>query len=212
MPPCGGVPYSERVEEEAETFVGLFVRHAERAEDLGLHVLAVDTDGAGAKLVAVEDDVVGEGADGPLVGGEAAGLDVVLVRRGEGMVRGVPGLALLVPLVHGEVGDPDELEVGGGAGLGEAAVLVGELCAKFEAERADALVYPLRIVVPQGGRAELGGDDGDEVGGSERGNAETGSKCGGDGVGQRREGWVGAQAGDIEEVEAAVTEAAAALR
>ena len=125
------------------------------------------------------------------------------------MVRGVPGLALLVPLVHGEVGDPDELEVGGGAGLGEAAVFVGELCAKFEAERADALVDPLRIVVPHGGRAELGGDDGDEVGGSERGNAETGSKCGGDGVGQRREGWVGAQAGDIEEVEAAVTEAGA---
>ena len=63
------------VEEEAETFVGLFVRHAERAEDLGLHVLAVDTDGAGAKLVAVEDDVVGEGADGPLVAGEAAGAE-----------------------------------------------------------------------------------------------------------------------------------------
>ena len=57
----------EGVEEEAETFVGFFVRHAERAEDFGLHVLAVDTNRSGAKLVAVENDVVGEGADGPLI-------------------------------------------------------------------------------------------------------------------------------------------------
>jgi len=71
-------------------------------------------------------------------------------------MRGVPGLGLLVPLVHGEVGDPGEFEVGGGSSLGEEAVLVGELCAEFETERADALVDPLRIVVPHGGRASLG--------------------------------------------------------
>ncbi len=57
----------EGVEEEAEAGLGFFVGHAEGAEDLGLDVLAVDTDGAGAELGAVEDDVVGEGADGALV-------------------------------------------------------------------------------------------------------------------------------------------------
>ena len=57
----------ERVEEEAEARLGFFVGHAEGAEDFRLHVLAVDTDGAGAELGAVEDDVVGEGADGALV-------------------------------------------------------------------------------------------------------------------------------------------------
>ncbi len=72
-------------------------------------------------------------------------------------------LCLLVPLVHGEVGDPEEFEVGCGAGLLEELVLVGELLCEFEAERADALVDPLGIVVPLRGRAELGGDDDGEV-------------------------------------------------
>ena len=48
-------------------------------------------------------------------------------------------------------------------GLLEELVLVGELLCEFEAERADALVDPLRIVVPLGGRAELGRDDDGEV-------------------------------------------------
>ena len=69
----------ERVEEEAEAGLGFFVRHTQRAEDLGLDVLAMDTDGAGAELGAVEDDVVGEGADGALVVDQRAGLDVFLV-------------------------------------------------------------------------------------------------------------------------------------
>ena len=50
------------------------------------------------------------------------------------MVRGVPGFGLLVPLVHGEVGDPEEFEVGGGVGLLEELVLVGELLGELEAE------------------------------------------------------------------------------
>ena len=92
----------EGVEEEAEALLRFLVRHAERAEDFGLDVFAVDTDGAGAEFGAVEDDVVGERADGALVVDEATGGDVVLVGRGEGMVRGLPGLGFLVPLVHGE--------------------------------------------------------------------------------------------------------------
>ncbi len=69
----------EGVEEEAEAGLGFLVRHAEGAEDLGLDILAMDTDGAGAELGAVEDDVVGEGADGALVVDQSAGLNVFLV-------------------------------------------------------------------------------------------------------------------------------------
>ena len=75
------------------------------------------------------------------------------------MVRGVPGFGLLVPLVHGEVGDPAELEVGCGVGLLEELVLVGEFFGEFKAERADTFVDPLRIVVPLGGGTEFWGDD-----------------------------------------------------
>jgi hypothetical protein len=45
------------------------------------------------------------------------------------MVRRVPHLVLLIPLVHRKVGDPEELEVGGGAGLLEELVLVRNFCA-----------------------------------------------------------------------------------
>ena len=45
----------------------------------------------------------------------------------------------------------------------EALVLVGELCAELQAQCADALPDPLRIVVPHRGRAELGRDDGEQV-------------------------------------------------
>ena len=156
----------------------------------------MDTDGAGAELGAVEDDVVGEGADGALVVDQRAGLDVFLVRRGEGMVRGVPGLRLLVPLVHGEVGDPEEFEVGGGLGLLEEPVLVGELLCELEAESADALVDPLRIVVPHRGRAELGSDDDDEVFGGVGGPLKSdisAAELAFDGLGERDEGrgWCG---------------------
>ena len=54
---------AEGVEEEGEFFLGVFGGDAQEAEDFGLEVLAVDTDGAAAEFDAVEDDVVGLGAD-----------------------------------------------------------------------------------------------------------------------------------------------------
>ena len=76
---------------------------------------------------------------------------------------------------------------------------------EVEAERADALVDPLRIVVPLRGRAELGRDDDGEVVGVASCRASGCDRC----VGERGEGFVGLQARDVEEVEAAVAEACA---
>ena len=121
MPPCGGVPYSSASRKKPKRSLASSSRHAQRAEDLRLHILAMDTDGARAKLRAVQHDVVRQRAHRALVVGQPAGLDVVLVRRSEGMVRGIPGLGLLVPLVHGKVRDPDEFVIGFGACLARSA-------------------------------------------------------------------------------------------
>ena len=53
---------------------------------MDLHVLAVDTDGAAAEFDAVEDDVVGLGADFGGVGVEQR--EVFVERGGEGVVLG----------------------------------------------------------------------------------------------------------------------------
>ena len=75
------------------------------------------------------------------------------------MVRRVPGLGLLVPLVHGEVGDPAEFEVGFRACLFEAPMLVGKLRAELQPQLAHALPDPLRIVVPHRRRPQLRRDN-----------------------------------------------------
>ncbi len=62
MPPCGGVPYSSASRKNPKRDLASSSRHAEGAEDLALHVLPVDTDGARAQFGAVEHDVVGERA------------------------------------------------------------------------------------------------------------------------------------------------------
>src|SRR5437879_10047442 len=53
----------QRVEEEAEAVAKLFFREAKRFEEALLDVLAMDSDAAGAELVAVQDEVVAFGAD-----------------------------------------------------------------------------------------------------------------------------------------------------
>ena len=50
MPPWGGVPYCERLEEEAEALLGLLVGEGEQPEDPGLQARVVDTDAAAADL------------------------------------------------------------------------------------------------------------------------------------------------------------------
>ena len=104
MPPCGGVPYCSASRKKPKRACCSSGRHAQRLEDDALDVLPVNTDGARAQLGAVEHHVVGERAHRAGIALEL--VHVFVVRRGEGMVRGVPGLLGLVPLEHGEVGDP----------------------------------------------------------------------------------------------------------
>ncbi len=54
---------AQRLEQEAEAALRLVVRDAEQVEHLGLHVRAVDADGAAADLGSVEHQVVGLAAD-----------------------------------------------------------------------------------------------------------------------------------------------------
>ena len=49
----------ERVEQEAEPAAGFFLAEAERSENLGLHVPAMNTNRSRAKLGAVQHQVVG---------------------------------------------------------------------------------------------------------------------------------------------------------
>ena len=63
MPPCGGAPKRERVEQEAELRLRLVVRDAERAEDLRLHRGIVEADAPAADLEAVEHEVVAPAED-----------------------------------------------------------------------------------------------------------------------------------------------------
>jgi len=68
----------------------------------------VDSDGASAELVAVQDDVVGLGPDAGEVGFEKG--DVLVERSRERMMHGDVPLFLFAPLEHREVRDPGEGE------------------------------------------------------------------------------------------------------
>ena len=130
------------------------------------------------------------------------------------MVRGVPVFRLLVPLVHGEVGDPEEFVIGGGACFFEEPVLVGKLLAELQPERADAFVDPLRIVVPALGCAELRRDDNREVVRGETLARKDDLFCiqlRADRLGERLEGLARAQPCYVEKIEAGVAEALAHL-
>src|SRR5690606_25323590 len=74
----------------------------------------VVTDRAGGKLHAIADNVVLEGSDAEnflfIIRAELQELVERIVRHGEGVMREVDLLLLLIPLEHGEVHDPAELE------------------------------------------------------------------------------------------------------
>src|SRR4029077_20761594 len=68
----------------------------------------VDTHAAAADLRAVEDQVVGLGADAARIGFEL--VDVFIARRRERMMHRVPASVLGVVLEERKLGDPEELE------------------------------------------------------------------------------------------------------
>src|SRR5450432_1874808 len=78
------------IQQKAEAAAGFFVGHAERGEDLGLHIAAVNTNRAGAEFHAVQHQVIRAGAAAGRVRGQLA--QILVVYRREGMVRGVPAL------------------------------------------------------------------------------------------------------------------------
>src|SRR4029077_16169685 len=120
----------ERFEKESETRFGFFFCHPEGVKNLALNVLAVNTDGTGAEFGAVEDNVVGQGANHSGVGLEL--VHIFFVRRCEGVMSGGPALLLLVVFEHGKVRDPEEAIV---AAL-EKAMLGGILLAECDAQEA----------------------------------------------------------------------------
>src|SRR5690606_25149475 len=87
---------------------------ARNAEGLVHHIWLVVTDRAGGKLHAIADNVVLEGSDAEnflfIIRAKLQELVERIVRHREGIVREVDLLLFLVPLEHGEVHDPAELE------------------------------------------------------------------------------------------------------
>ena len=107
----GGCAELEGVHQVAEPLLDILVGDAQGLEGLLLHLGGVDSDGTAAQLGAVEDNVIGPGAAVGLVGEH---LVLVLDHGGgEGVVHGLVPALLLGPLEHGELGDPQELEVHG---------------------------------------------------------------------------------------------------
>src|SRR5260370_30417268 len=99
----------QRFQEKTEARFRLLLAHAQRTEDLPLHILAVNTDGARTQLGAVHHDVVGQGAHGTQVLVRQNFFHVALMWRGERMMRRHPALAFFLPLEHGEIGDPQQV-------------------------------------------------------------------------------------------------------
>ncbi len=132
MPPCGGRAVAQRLEQEAEARLGFGRVDAQRGEDLALQAGVADTDRAAAHLLAVPDQVVGEGAG-------AAGVGRVEVggRRSEGVMQRVPA-ALVVRLHQRPVDDPEQ----GVAALGDEV----ELGREVESELGEHGVGDLGLV------------------------------------------------------------------
>ena len=140
QPAVRGRAVLQGVEQEAE-FLPLLVRaDVERGEDFGLHVGAVDADGAAAQFPAVEHHVVG--ARLALFGVLRHQVFVPRFGAGEGVVHGVPAALGFVPLEHGEVHDPER----------RPAVFKQAVCAPefaqtdFQAQRADGVADDARGV------------------------------------------------------------------
>ncbi len=96
----------------------------------------------------------------------------------------------------------------------EELVLVGELLSEFQAKSPDALVDPLRVMVPLGGGAGFGRDDDGEVFGGEVFAEEDdllGGEFSADGFRERLELRVGTETGGVEEVESGLADDAADL-
>ena len=101
----------EGVDQVAEALLGVLVGEAQGPEHGLLSLRDGDSDGAAAQLGAVEHDVIGLGPAVLLVGLQL--IQIFVHGGGEGVVHGYIAVLLLRELEHGELGDPQELEVPG---------------------------------------------------------------------------------------------------
>lgn len=106
---------AEGVEEVGELLLLLFGADAKDGEHFFLEFAFVDPDGAAAEFVAVEDDVVGFGADFAIFTGFEE-RDVFRFGAGEGVVDGDPGLVFGGEGEQWEVNDPEEVQRGAAFG------------------------------------------------------------------------------------------------
>ncbi len=99
----------EGVHQEAEFVLRVFVGQAEKMEHLVLKFGIVDTDAAAAKFVAIDNHVVGRGANFARCRFEF--VDVIGIWRRERVVHSVIALRLVVPLKQREIDNPEAREL-----------------------------------------------------------------------------------------------------
>ena len=99
----------QRFQQKAEAPFGFFIRKSERRKNLGLHVAAMNTNGARTQLRAVQHHVVRFGAAARRIAGQL--VDILVVHRSERMVRRVPAILFFVPFEHRKIHHPEQLEI-----------------------------------------------------------------------------------------------------
>ena len=93
----------KRLHQVSELLLSLLLPQPDGVKHLLLHVPSVDAERSAANLHAVVHEVVG---DGPGLLDVPAVRHVLLVGRGERVVQRLEPVLVLVPLKHGEIGDP----------------------------------------------------------------------------------------------------------
>ena len=116
----------ERVQKEPEALARCLVAQAQRLEHARLHILAMNSDAAGAELDAVQHQIVALRAALPRRGFEL--VEVFFEDSGERMLRAHPALVVLAPFKKREAGDPGKFPF--------AAVNQVELVAQIQANLA----------------------------------------------------------------------------
>ena len=137
MPPCGGAPYSSASSRNPKRRLASSSLNPSAAEDLRLHVAAMNTNGARAEFDAVQHHVVGFGAAARGIGGQL--FQILVMNRSEGMMGGVPAVLFVVPFEHREIHHPEELEILGVEELVPVIIFLGGVQAKLSASLIERL-------------------------------------------------------------------------
>ena len=100
----------QRVEEKTEAATQLLFRQAQRFEQALLNVLAVNSNAAGAELIAIQNEVVAFRTHFP--GRRFELFQVFIDDAGEGMLRAHPGFVGLAPFEQRKACEPQEFPLG----------------------------------------------------------------------------------------------------